>query len=60
MVVFCLQELSVLGFPSLFALGNSEGGPADTFDIVRLVNCTYELLILQQQNARLRSDLESR
>ena len=55
-----LQELRVLGFPSLFTASRNGEGPADTFDIVKLINCAYELLQLQQRHMKVRTDLEER
>ena len=54
------QELGVLGFSSLFAPSRNGIGPADTFDIVKLINSTYELLQQQQRNMKLRTDLEEK
>ncbi|XP_013415215.1 afadin- and alpha-actinin-binding protein B [Lingula anatina] len=48
------QELTTLGFPSLYH------ETSDTFDIVRLVNNTYELLQLQQKSLRVKEQLEDR
>ena len=54
------QELGVLGFSSLFAPSRNGIGPADTFDIVKLINSTYELLQQQQRNMKQRTDLEEK
>ena len=61
--MFCFfhsQELSVLGFSSLFTPSRNGRGPPDTFDIVKLVNSTYELLEQQQRNMKLITDLEQK
>ena len=57
---FHSQELGVLGFSSLFTPSRNGRGPADTFDIVKLVNSTYELLEQQQRNMKLITDLEQK
>lgn len=53
-----LQEFGVLGFSSLFTPSRNGSGLPDTFDIVKLVNSTYELLQQQQRSAKQRTDLE--
>ncbi|XP_015749443.1 PREDICTED: afadin- and alpha-actinin-binding protein B-like [Acropora digitifera] len=52
------QEFGVLGFSSLFTPSRNGSGPPDTFDIVKLINSTYELLQQQQRSAKQRTDLE--
>ncbi|XP_032239900.2 afadin- and alpha-actinin-binding protein B [Nematostella vectensis] len=61
-IAFLNQEVGILGFPSLFAKNSNSHKPGceGTFDIVRLINTTYELLQLQQQNQRTRTSLEER
>lgn len=59
-VAYLNQELGVLGFSSLFAPSRNGIGPADTFDIVKLINSTYELLQQQQRNMKQRTDLEEK
>ncbi|KAK2554607.1 Afadin- and alpha-actinin-binding protein A [Acropora cervicornis] len=54
------QEFGVLGFSSLFTPSRNGSGPPDTFDIVKLINCTYELLQQQQRSAKQRTDLEEK
>lgn len=54
------QELGVLGFSSLFTPSRNGRGPPDTFDIVKLINSTYELLQQQQRNIKQRTDLEQK
>lgn len=55
-----LQEFGVLGFSSLFTPSRNGSGPPDTFDIVKLINSTYELLQQQQRSAKQRTDLEEK
>ena len=57
---FHSQELGVLGFSSLFTPSRNGRGPPDTFDIVKLVNSTYELLQQQQRNMKQITDLEQK
>jgi len=57
---FHSQELGVLGFSSLFTPSRNGRGPPDTFDIVKLVNSTYELLQQQQRNMKQLTDLEQK
>jgi len=59
-VAYLNQELGVLGFSSLFTPSRNGRGPPDTFDIVKLINCTYELLQQQQRNMKQRTDLEEK
>ena len=59
-VFIFLKELSVLGFSSLFTPSRNGHGPPDTFDIVKLVNSTYELLQQQQRNIKQLTDLEQK
>ncbi|XP_002736564.1 afadin- and alpha-actinin-binding protein A-like [Saccoglossus kowalevskii] len=59
-IAFLDQELSVLGFPSLYTTSPSDKGPPDTFDIVRLINCTFELLQRHQKSMRHTEELEVR
>lgn len=54
------QEFGVLGFSSLFTPSRNGSGPPDTFDIVKLINSTYELLQQQQRSAKQRTDLEEK
>lgn len=59
-IAYLNQELGVLGFSSLFTPSRNGRGPPDTFDIVKLVNSTYELLQQQQQNMKQLTDLEQK
>ncbi|KAL9950371.1 hypothetical protein ACROYT_G042859 [Oculina patagonica] len=59
-IAYLNQELGVLGFSSLFTPSRNGRGPADTFDIVKLVNSTYELLQQQQRNMKQLTDLEQK
>lgn len=59
-VAYLNQELGVLGFSSLFTPSRNGRGPPDTFDIVKLINSTYELLQQQQRNMKQRTDLEQK
>lgn len=43
-----------MGMPSLY------DGKSGTFDIVKLVNATHELLIKQQKSMRIKEELENR
>ncbi|XP_076339358.1 afadin- and alpha-actinin-binding protein A-like isoform X2 [Tachypleus tridentatus] len=51
---FLARELSNIGFPTIKINGSSK------FDIIQLVNATYDLLQLNKQNIKLRDDLEYR
>ena len=57
---YYFQEFGVLGFSSLFTPSRNGSGPPDTFDIVKLINSTYELLQQQQRSAKQRTDLEEK
>ncbi|XP_077981248.1 afadin- and alpha-actinin-binding protein A-like [Glandiceps talaboti] len=59
-IAFLDQELVVVGFPSLYTTSPSDKGPPDTFDIVRLINCTFELLQRHQKSMRLQEEMEVR
>ncbi|XP_070562453.1 afadin- and alpha-actinin-binding protein A-like [Ptychodera flava] len=59
-IAFLDQELVVLGFPPLYTATQSDKGPAETFDIVRLINCTFELLQTHQKSMRLQEEYENR
>ncbi|XP_038048574.1 afadin- and alpha-actinin-binding protein B-like isoform X2 [Patiria miniata] len=52
------QEMTVLGFPSLYAASDrNQSGP---FDIVQLVNCCYELMQRHQQHLNKREEMETK
>ena len=48
------QEITTLGLPSLFANDSLQ------FDLVRLVNCTHDLLQKHRTSSRIREELENR
>ena len=49
-----MQEVTALGMPSLYE------DKCGQVDMVRLVNCVYELLQKHQRSLRLREELENR